>query len=119
MKIVALLFFSLVIAATASEERFETASFVILIDQRCPEGYVTCDNVKYVGTSKKTGKSIMLIGATYHSVGADGLTPTQFQGYRFKKGSTEYFVSIQGYLEVKRGKKVLVWETGKWDWEIE
>src|ERR1051326_794696 len=116
---IALLFFSLVIAATASEERFETASFVILIDQRCPEGYVTCDNVKYVGTSKKTGKSITLIGATYHSVGADGVTPTQFQGYRFKKGSTEYFVSIHGYLEVKRGKKVLEWEKGKWDWEKE
>lgn len=25
---------------------------------RCPEGEVTCDNVRYVGTSRKTGKSI-------------------------------------------------------------
>ena len=114
---IAVLFLSLVITAVASEERFETPSFVILIDQRCPEGYVTCNDVKYVGTSKKTGKTITLIGATVHSRGADGVTPTQFQGYRFKNGSTEYFVSAHGYLEVKRGEKVLVYETGKWDWE--
>jgi hypothetical protein len=114
---IALLSLSLVTTAVASEERFETASFLILIDQRCPEGYVTCDHVKYVGTSKKTGRSIMLIGSTVHSRGADGVTATQFQGYRFKNGSTEYFVSIHGYLEIKRRGKVLVYEAGEWDWE--
>jgi hypothetical protein len=103
--------------SAATEDRFETASFVILIDQRCPEGCVTCDNVKYVGTSKKTGKSITLVGTTYHSKGPDGVTPTQFQGYIFKNGPTEYFVSIHGYLEIKRRGKVLVFEPGEWAWE--
>jgi hypothetical protein len=59
----------------------------------------------------------MLIGSTVHSRGADGVTATQFQGYRFKNGSTEYFVSIHGYLEIKRRGKVLVYEAGEWDWE--
>src|SRR5262249_13768940 len=76
-----------------------------------------CNDVRYVGTSKKTRKSVTLIGTTVHSTGADGVTPTQFQGYSFKNGSTEYFVSLHGYLEVKKGKKILVYETGKWDWE--
>lgn len=114
---IALLFLVFVAAAFASEERFETVSFVILIDQRCPEGYVTCDDVKYVGTSKKTGKSITLSGSTVHSIGADGVTPTHFQGYLFKNGATEYFVSVHGYLEVIRRGKLLVYEEGKWDWE--
>ena len=113
----AILALTLFSAAFGAEERFESASFVVLIDQRCPEGYVTCDDVKYVGTSKKTGKSITLIGSTVHSLGADGVTPSQFQGYRFKNGATEYFVSIHGYLEVTKGDKILVHEEGKWDWE--
>ena len=116
MKFAALLFIA-VTSSFAAEARFETASFVILIDQRCPEGYVTCDDVKYVGTSKKTGKSITLIGSTVHSYGADGVTPTQFQGYLFKNGSIDYFVSEHGYLEVTKGEKVLLHEEGQWDWE--
>jgi hypothetical protein len=113
----AILALTLFSAAFGAEARFESASFVVLIDQRCPEGYVTCDDVKYVGTSKKTGKSITLIGSTVHSIGADGVTPTQFQGYRFKNGATEYFVSIHGYMEVTKGDKILVHEEGRWDWE--
>jgi len=113
----AILALTLLSAAFGAEDRFETANFVILIDQRCPEGYVTCDDVKYVGTSKKTGKSITLIGSTVHSIGADGVTPSHFQGYKFKSGTVEYFVSIHGYLEVKKGGKVILYEEGKWDWE--
>ncbi len=116
MKLTLLLLLS-VVTSFAAEARFETASFVILIDQRGPEGSVTSDDVKYVGTSKKTGKSITLIGSTVHSYGPDGVTPTQFQGYRFKNGSIEYFVSVHGYLEVSKGEKVLVHEEGHWDWE--
>jgi len=113
----ALLFLFTVTAFFAAEARFETASFVIQIDQRGPEGSVTSDDVRYVGTGKKTGKSITLIGSTVHSYGPDGVTPTQFQGYRFKNGSIEYFVSVHGYLEVTKGDKVLIDEKGVWDWE--
>ena len=116
MKLAFLLLFTLT-ASYAAEARFETASFAILIDQRCPEGSVSCDHVKYVGTSKKTGKSITLIGSTVHSYGPDGVTPTQFQGFRFKNGSVEYFVSEHGYLEVTNGEKLLLHEAGKWDWQ--
>ena len=103
--------------ALAEAATFETATYRILIDVRCPEGHVTCDNVRYVGTNKKTGKSITLRGSTVHSYANDGATPTQFQGYRFRNGSTEYFVSEHGYLEVTSGDKTLVYEEGKWDWE--
>jgi hypothetical protein len=95
-------------------DTLETPSYKITIESRCPEGYVTCDDVKYVGVSKKTGKSITLIGKTVHAVGADGVTPAHFLGYEFKNGSTTYFVSDDGEISVKQGQKILVQETGVW-----
>ena len=95
---------------------FETQSYRIQIEVRCREDGIMCNNVSYVGTNKKTGKSIRLRGRTVHSYASDGVTPTQFQGYSFTNGSTEYFVSEHGYLEVRRGDKILFYEEGKWDW---
>ncbi len=113
----ALLFLLSAAASFAAAAKFETAGFVILIDDRSAEYSIGSDDVTYFGSSKKTGKSIMLIGSTVHSYGPDGITPTQFQGYHFKNGSIEYFVSEHGYLEVTKGGKVLVFERGQWDWE--
>lgn len=49
-----------------------TSSFAIQILGYCDKGNVTCDNVDYVGTSKKTGKSIRLHGKSQHKPCADG-----------------------------------------------
>ncbi len=75
---------------------------------------MTCDDVKYIGTSKKTGKSLTLIGKTVHAAGADGVTPAHFLGYEFRNGSTTYFVSEDGGISVKRGSKVIIQEKGTW-----
>jgi len=80
----------------------------------CDEYAVTCDNVKYVGVSKRTGKSITLTGKTVHTVGADGVTPARFLGYMFKNGKTTCFVGEDGELRVTRGSRVLVHERGIW-----
>ena len=111
------LLLGVVIAAFGQIGVFETQSYRIQIEVRCREDVIMCNNVRYVGTNKKTGKSIRLRGRTVHSYASDGVTPTQFQGYSFTNGSTEYFVSEQGYLEVRRGGKILFYEEGKWDWE--
>jgi hypothetical protein len=116
MKIIAL-FLGIASVALGREEIFETATYRIVIEVRCPESYVACDNVRYVGTSRKTGKWITLSGKTLHSYASDGVTPTQFQGYYFLNGTVAYFVSEHGYLEVTKGDKVLVHEEGHWDWE--
>jgi hypothetical protein len=111
----AIALFSLTVVSKASTiQTLETPSYKITIEERCPEGYVTCDDVKYVGVSKKTGKSITLIGKTVHTFGLDGVTPAHFLGYEFKNGSTIYFVSDDGGISVKRGEKILVQETGVW-----
>ena len=70
----------------------------------------------YTGTSKKTGKSIKLRGKTLHTLCADGVTPCRFLGYEFRKGSVYYRVMEDGSLLVMQGKKILVEETGEWDW---
>ena len=78
---------------------FETQSYRIQIEVRCREDVIMCNNARYVGTNKKTGKSIRLRGRTVHSYASDGVTPTQFQGYSFTNGSTEYFVSAHGVVQ--------------------
>jgi hypothetical protein len=89
-----------------------TPSFVIEIKVNCAEGNVTCDNVTYVGTSKKSGKSITLRGRTKHSMCADGVTPCGFQGYEFRNGATYYRVLEDGSLLVTQGEKVVLEEKG-------
>lgn len=104
------------VAEQAYASTLTTPSFVIEITVNCAEGNVTCDNVTYVGTSKKTGKSITLRGKTKHSLCADGVTPCAFQGYEFANGKTYYRLLEDGSLLVVQGNKVLLEETGKWDW---
>jgi hypothetical protein len=90
-----------------------TPSYTITIEG-CEEYVTSCDSVKYVGVSKKSGKSIALTGRTVHTLGPDGVTPAHFLGYEFKSGGTTYFVGEDGELRVTRGSMVLVDEHGEW-----
>lgn len=110
--ILAALTFAAIGAARA--ETLETMSFIINIDNKCSARAVSCDNVIYTGTSKKTGKSITLRGATLHATCADGVSPCLFQGYAFDNGRTSYFIDVSGELTVTQGKKTLVSEQGEW-----
>lgn len=108
----------LILAATslraASTNTLTTPSYKITVKVCCPEYNVTCDDVRYVGISLKSGKSIALIGRTVHTIGPDGVTPAHFLGYEFKSGKTTYFVGEGGELRVTQGMKVLVEEHGTW-----
>ena len=75
---------------------------------------LTCDHVKFTAFDRKSGKSITLFGKTIHAVGADRVTPSHFLGYEFRHGRTKYFVDESGELQITRGSKVLVQETGEW-----
>jgi hypothetical protein len=101
-------------AHAATQETLETSGFIVKIEQLCEEGNVTCDNVRYTGTSKKSGKTITLRGKTMHSTGPDGVTPGRFQGYTFRSGRVHYTVYADGRLEVTEGNKTLVSQRGEW-----
>jgi len=101
-------------AYAQGHQTLDTPGYTVDIVQQCEEGNVTCDAVRYTGTSKKTGKSITLIGTTVHSMAADGVTPGAFQGYAFKTGRTHYTVYADGRLLVTQGKKTLVNQRGEW-----
>ena len=103
-----------VLAAVSSlADTLTTPSYKITV-VCCDEYVVSCDTVKYVGVSRKTGKSIALTGRTVHTTGADGVTPSRFLGYEFKNGRTSYFVGDDGELRVTQGSKILVEERGSW-----
>jgi hypothetical protein len=110
--VTALLVFS--ISPAIAAEKLITPSFEISIDVRCPEGAVSCDQVRYTGISKKTGKAIALTGSTLHTTCADGVTPCRFLGYRFKNGKVTYTVFESGELVVTQGDKLLLQESGSW-----
>ncbi|MDY0962647.1 MULTISPECIES: hypothetical protein [Massilia] len=101
-------------AHAQAQQTLETPGFTVKITQQCEEGNVTCDDVRYVGTSKKSGKAISLRGKTMHSLAADGVTPGAFQGYVFKSGRVTYTVFADGRLVVTEGKKTLVNQRGEW-----
>ena len=111
-----LLAIALISAISSPAATLTTPSYKITVDVRCPEGSVTCDKVRYVGVSRKSGKSVTLTGRTVHATGADGIIPSHFRGYEFKSGRTTYFVGEDGELRVTRDSKILVQETGVWKW---
>ena len=91
-----------------------TPSFIVRIEENCPEGSVACGDVRYRGTSKKTGKSIELGGKTRRGPCADGMRACGFQGYEFWNGKTFYRVLDDGRLTVMQDNKVLLEERGSW-----
>ena len=93
----------------------DTPTFKIKIDVRCEEGEVTCDDVKYVSTNKKTGESLELTGKTAHHMAPDG-TPGRFLGYIFKNKGVTYFLSEDGLLRITKGDDVILEENGTWAW---
>ncbi len=100
--------------AAFAEQVFDTPSFRIVIEHLCEEGCVSCDQIRYTGTSKKTKRSITLMGETVHTLEEDGVTPNKFLGYRFRSGKTVYFIGHLGVLEVTQDGRTLVHEKGRW-----
>ena len=92
----------------------ETVSHRITISEKCDEGVVGCDKVEYVGRDKKNGASIRLKGTTHMVMCADQVTPCHIGYYEFRNGAYTYLVYPHGFLEVRRGKQVLLSEQGKW-----
>ncbi|MGB9992551.1 hypothetical protein [Pseudoduganella rhizocola] len=113
MKSLFLLPLLLMLAGAANASTLRTPSFVVEIKSKCAEGNVTCDDVIYTGTSKKTGKSIRLRGKTLHTW-KNGV-PGRFLGYEFRNGKTHYQVLEDGNLIVRLGTKVILSEHGEWD----
>ena len=105
---------SILAAANTLADTLITPSYSIEINAKWTEYELSCDHVKFTAFDRKSGKSITLIGKTIHAVGADRVTPSHFLGYEFRHGRTKYFVGDDGELQITRGSKVLVQETGEW-----
>lgn len=97
-----------------SAEELLTKNYRIVVDRRCSEGNVICDNVTYLGINRKSGKSIKLIGSTWHHMCPDGITPCHFLGYVFKNGNITYYVGGDATLKITQGNKVLLEEKEIW-----
>lgn len=93
-------------------QTLKTKNFNVTITRNCPEGYITCDDVKYFGKNLNTGDSIRLTGKTIHRTCADGVTPCQFLGYEFHNGKHLYRVTQDGRLQVYKGKQLILQEKG-------
>lgn len=98
----------------AQADTLTTASFSIQIRVNCADGNVVCDDVRYEGTNRRSGKSLVLQGKTLHSLCADGVTPCRFLGYEFGNGPFRYLVFESGGLRITRANKVLFEEPGDW-----
>lgn len=98
----------------AGAQTLETPNFHVQITPQCAEGVVGCDKVSYVGTSKKNGSKMTLMGRQKMQMCADGRTPCRSLGYEFRNGNTTYFAGEDGRLVVTQGRKTLVDEQGEW-----
>lgn len=106
------------LANTAFGEMLETENYKVVITKHCDEGEVSCEDISYIGTSKRSGNSIILKGKTLHQTCADGITPCRFLGYRFQNGNITYKVYESGLLQVIREpQEILLEEQGNWSYD--
>ncbi|MBL8382895.1 MAG: hypothetical protein JNM90_07480 [Burkholderiales bacterium] len=102
------------LASAPAADRLVTPSYEVSIEVRCAEGVVACDDVRYTGVHRATGKSITLRGRSVHTRCADGVTPCRFLGHVFRSGDARYMVWESGVLEVRRGARLVLQEQGAW-----
>jgi hypothetical protein len=114
LTIVGILLVAQAVYGETETKTLETPHYVVTITQRCEEYVVGCDHVTYHGLSRKSGNAIDLKGEQDMHMCADGVTPCHLNGWRFKRGATEYYVSVDGNLEIKQGAKTIAQEQGKW-----
>ncbi len=96
-----------------AQEVLLTPNFTVTITRNCPEGVVVCRDVSYVGVDRRSGAGIRLRGETVHRLCADGVTPCQFLGYRFRNGNYLYQV-IDQQLQVYEHGRLILNESGTW-----
>ena len=115
MKFIIVILFT-IFSGSVFAETLDTDNFLIDIERRCGEGAVTCENVLF--TIRPTGISTtqQYTGTTFHSTCADGVTPCQFQGYKFIADEVQYTIYSSGFLEItdKEGNPLLA-EQGSWN----
>lgn len=108
----------LYLANAAFANTLETENYIVVVTNNCKEGDVSCEDVTYLGRSKRSDKSISLKGKTLHQTCADGITPCRFLGYRFKNGNITYNVYESGLLQVIRDHhEILLEEQGSWSYK--
>jgi len=92
----------------------QTKTHRVTISERCEGHAVKCGDVEYIGRDRKNGASIRLKGTTHMVMCADRVTPCDTGYYEFRNGPYTYLVYPQGFLEVHRGKQVILSEQGEW-----
>lgn len=100
---------------SVSAAELTTKTYSIIVTENCGEGDVACQDVSYVGTNRLNGKTIHLKGRTLVAMCKDGVTPCHHQGYEFRNGKYVYVVADQGWLEISRNDKVILYEAGEWN----
>lgn len=92
---------SMTVSHAESREVFGSRTYDFLIENRCKEGSVTCDNIVLEARNKNTGELLKAVGSTHHIRCTDGITPCRFIGYIFKQKDLEIFIDNQ-YIQVTR-----------------
>lgn len=102
MKYILYIFF--VINVTYGNEKFDeiivTNNYEITIINGCEEGCVSCEKITMLLKSKATNKVKTIIGTTVHRIGADGVTPAGFLGYKFKDNNITYQLWQRGIFQI-------------------
>lgn len=83
-----------------TRHEFTTPNYDLTILHPCAEGCVSCDKLTLKCVSKKSGDIVMAKAATWHTLGADGVTPGRFLGYVFTENKLTYRILENGVFEV-------------------
>lgn len=106
---------AMAMASQANAAVLVTEQFVIVIVERCAEGDVACNDVKYTGVNRKTGESISLKGQAWVRMCAQTNTPCQHLGWHFRNGEFTYRVrETPPSLEIERDGKMVLEQKAVW-----
>ncbi|MDX7992755.1 hypothetical protein [Xenorhabdus littoralis] len=98
------------ISFAAYTSNFETKTYDIIIDVRCSEGNISCDDVIFTVVNKKNHNSLMVKGRTLNRDCKTG--SCDFYGYEFKDKKITYIIYQYGDLELSEKGNVIFSEDG-------
>ena len=71
---------------------FLSPSYLIILENMCPEGYVTCDSIDILLINRKTKSRLSTLGTTSHIWTKDKKVPGKFIGYEFRPCIRDIYV---------------------------
>ncbi len=106
------LLFPFQLAHAARVQILTTKSYFVTVSDQCLHGDLMCKRVEYYSVEKSSGKTLRLKGTSDFRTCMDSKGPCEWYGFKFKKGTSVYYVTREQHLKIFENDQLILDEQG-------